>query len=628
MKKRINYLGAGLGVLFGLLLPVLPAAATQKAFLIGIGTYKHLPYITSTGEKLDHLRGPANDVQRIKDLLVSGYHFSPDNVLVLRNQEATREAIISHFDQHLVKGTKPGDLIVFYYSGHGTRIPKADRGFYKAICPYDTLLKAKNIPASNLILDDELADLLNQLKGREVVVIVDSCHSGGMTRSIRGRPVDQLELTPALQSKFLPMEIAEVDSAEMARGKGLSIPKQGDGFGDRISILSSNEDQVSMEMSFPSGVIHGAFTAALLEGISGKENISYGEWFDRAKKTVKDKFRLEQDPQLKATRGTMLTQAVFKVPPTTAGPTAMSNQKSRVTSQKIFNPPTQDIKEVKIQVRLDPIKNIRPENQENLRRNFLKVSYVEIVDTENFDCLIRGEFKNNQYQLRLVTPMGDKQTIPPFKDMEEVTEGITPYLEYNYMLKKLGRINNPHPTFNVKVWMKEKDRRNYRVGEKARFYVSSDQDCYLIMLNLDSQGNMRILFPNQYFRNNFVKAGRVIQIPDEKMGRKFELEFGEPVGEEVVKVFATTQSLKLEDLGLAEPEALGEVKPQPLVKSKPQTLGKAKPTVLKPDLIYFGPRGFIEVPQGSRSIVVKKVEEIPLRKAVWSEDSIVIRSHK
>jgi hypothetical protein len=78
----------------------------------------------------------------------------------------------------------------------------------------------------------------------------------------------------------------------------------------------------------------------------------------------------------------------------------------------------------------------------------------------------------------------------------------------------------------------------------------------------------------------------------------------------------------------SEPEPLGKVKPQALVKSKPQALDKAKPNVFKPDLIYFGPRGLIEVPQDSRSIVVKKVEEIQTGKRGWSEDSIVIRSHK
>ncbi len=228
MGKRLNAFGVVFGILFCLLFTVLEAAvAAQKALLIGVGTYKHLPYITSKGEKLDNLKGPANDVQKIKDLLVSGYNFSENNILVLKDQEATREAILSHFNQWLVKGTRPGDLVLFYYSGHGTRIPKTASGFYKAICPYDTLLNAKKLIDAKLIINEELGDLLGKLRGREVVVIMDSCHSGGMTRSIRGRPVDQLELTPAIQSKFLPMEITDVDSAEMTRGNGLKHPQTG-----------------------------------------------------------------------------------------------------------------------------------------------------------------------------------------------------------------------------------------------------------------------------------------------------------------------------------------------------------------------------------------------------------------
>jgi hypothetical protein len=222
----------------------------------------------------------------------------------------------------------------------------------------------------------------------------------------------------------------------------------------------------------------------------------------------------------------------------------------------------------------------------------------------------------------MVSPTGDAQKIAPSGNMDELVKQMTPYLEYTYLLKKLAQINNPDPAFKVQVWMKDKDRRDFKVGEKAQFFVSSDKDCYLIILNLDSQGGMRVLFPNQYFTNNFIKAGRIIKIPDEKMGQKFELEFGEPVGEEVVKVIATQKPLKLEDVGLAKPAALGKVKPN---VGKPSVI---KPSVVNSDLAYFGPKGMLEVPQDTRSIVVKKVEEIPMGKVVWSEDTIVIRSHK
>jgi hypothetical protein len=87
---------------------------------------------------------------------------------------------------------------------------------------------ARNFEDSGLILDDELGVLFRRLAGREVVAIVDSCHSGTMTRSIRGTPVSRLEQTPAFQSKYLVMDIL----GEQTRGAGtlpsLGLPKQED----------------------------------------------------------------------------------------------------------------------------------------------------------------------------------------------------------------------------------------------------------------------------------------------------------------------------------------------------------------------------------------------------------------
>lgn len=641
MGKRINFFGIALGVLSCLFFIAYPAlAATRKALLIGVGTYQHLPYINSQGERLDNLKGPGNDVQKIKELLVSGYGFRPEEIQLLKDREATREAVLKAFDQWLIQGTKPGDLAVFYFSGHGTRISRGSQDYYKAICPHDAQMKAKNLASANLIVHEELGSLLGKLKGREVVVIMDSCHSGGMTRSIRGTAVSRLEQTPAIQAKFLPVEIAEVDSVGKTRGKGLPLrsSKKEVGFEGQISILSSREDQVSVELTLPNGIIHGAFTAALLEGIEKKKDIRYGEWFEYARKTIKDRFRLEQDPQLKPDQGKLLSHAVFKpnpadqvsaiaqLSPTEKPPSASSEKptpspKPQTTLQPskppspspgaasvpkpqpspppVSPPAPVETKEVRVLVRLDPIPGSKPEGFSILQEKLKEIPYVDLVKVDFFDCLIRGEFKNSQFHLRMITPMGDGEEIPPSGKIEDLIKEISPHLEHTYWLKKLARISNPRSPFKVKVWLKDMDQRDFRVGEKARFYFSSEKDCYLVMLNLDSQGNIHILFPNQYFKDNFIRAKQVVEIPDKKMGKKFELEFGEPVGEEVVKVIATQNPLKLEDLGLA-----------------------------KLDMAGYGPKGLISVPDTRRSILVKKVEEITAGKMVWSEDTIVIRTHK
>ena len=83
------------------------------------------------------------------------------------------------------------------------------------------------------------------------------------------------------------------------------------------------------------------------------------------------------------------------------------------------------------------------------------------------------------------------------------------------------------------------------------------------------------------------------------MGKKFELEFGEPVGEEVIKVIATRQPLGLGDLGL-----------------------------YRADFPAFGPKGLIVVPESRKDSLVKKVQAIPLSDLSWSEDTLGIRSHR
>jgi hypothetical protein len=619
MKKQTYLLKIVLTTL-GLLMICTPLLAASKALLIGVGTYKNLPYVTSQGLKLDNLRGPSNDVKKMKEILMAQYSFRPGDIAALMDQEATREAILENFDQFLIKETKPGDLVLVYFSGHGTRIPDGTSGFFKALCPYDVQPKAGKLEDARLLTDGELANLLNKLKGRETVVIIDSCHSGGMTRSVRGVSTSPLEETPAVRSKFLPVEIAELGNTNLI-SRGIQRPdisSSGAG-GNRIFLASSKEDQISLEMTLSSGVVHGAFTAALLEGLAKKKDLSYEELFGQAQKTIKDKFRLEQDPQLKANQKTLLAQRVFKAQSPVVSPKTTPSKDSP-PSPVPASPPNSDIAKdnLKVLVRLDPLAGATPETLDKFRERLLEMPYVELVNTDRFDYLIRGEFKNNRYQIRLITPMGDQKVINPSKELGEIIKGMAPHLEYVKWLKQLSRISQPNPPFNVTIRMREKDRRDFRVGEKAQLLVFSDKDCYVILLNLDSQGGMQILFPNQYYSSNFIKAGQVIKIPDERMGKKFELEFSEPVGEEMVKVIAMEKPFRLEDLGLNRPEDPGKTQKLP----KPE-----KPAGLNVAQLSFGPKGFMEIPEGTRGIMVKKVETISQGKSGWSEDTIIIRTH-
>src|SRR6266540_1330180 len=103
------------GVLLGLSLPQTgaPHSSTKKlALLVGINNYKY-------PDKVSSLEGCLNDVRDIRDILISKrYGFRAEDIHVLRNEEATRENILKEFNTHLIAKANPGDVVVFYYSGH------------------------------------------------------------------------------------------------------------------------------------------------------------------------------------------------------------------------------------------------------------------------------------------------------------------------------------------------------------------------------------------------------------------------------------------------------------------------------------------------------------------------------
>ena len=89
-------------------------------------------------------------------------------------------------------------------------------------------------------------------------------------------------------------------------------------------------------------------------------------------------------------------------------------------------------------------------------------------------------------------------------------------------------------TFDIKVWT---GKNEYQIGEKITFYVRSDQDTYLTLLNISSNGDATVIFPNAYHKDNFLRGGRTYEIPAEDYG--FEFDVRGPAGLERIKAIAT-----------------------------------------------------------------------------------------
>ncbi|MEO0685288.1 MAG: caspase family protein, partial [Cyanobacteria bacterium J06649_11] len=84
----------------------------KLALLVGINQYSQIPA----------LKGCLTDVELQRELLIHRFGFQPLDILSLTNKQATREGIENAFLEHLVKQAKPGDVVVFHFSGYGSRV--------------------------------------------------------------------------------------------------------------------------------------------------------------------------------------------------------------------------------------------------------------------------------------------------------------------------------------------------------------------------------------------------------------------------------------------------------------------------------------------------------------------------
>lgn len=82
------------------------------------------------------------------------------------------------------------------------------------------------------------------------------------------------------------------------------------------------------------------------------------------------------------------------------------------------------------------------------------------------------------------------------------------------------------------------DKTVYKVGELATFTVRSGHDCHLTLINVAPNGEGTVIFPNDYQRDNFLKAGTELQVPGEKAG--FQLRLQDKGEETVVAVCNAT----------------------------------------------------------------------------------------
>jgi hypothetical protein len=228
----------------------------KKALVVGINDYAPI------GTGGPDLNGCVNDARDMANTLVI-CGFPALSVRILTNQNATKANIISNLT-NLVTTSKKGDSIVFYYSGHGTRVANIGSDFEvdgldDAICPHD-------YASAGVIRDDEFAAILNKLPaGVNMDVIFDCCHSGTGTRRMNlvdldGNPTNEAArfIEPNLEDEFYFNHSKELVEVKKTSKKGtkqvITVTTM-----NHTLFAACKDSQVAMEGNM-GGVTRGYFT--------------------------------------------------------------------------------------------------------------------------------------------------------------------------------------------------------------------------------------------------------------------------------------------------------------------------------------------------------------------------------
>ncbi|MBD1847605.1 caspase family protein [Cyanobacteria bacterium FACHB-63] len=245
----------------------------KRALLVGINQYTG----TTKGEWLP-LKGAVNDVELQRELLSLRFGFK--DIQVLTDKAATREAILKTFNDFLVEGAKPGDVIVFHFSGHGSNVIDPNKvhedGLNGTLVPYDNGLPfgypnvggvVNDITAGTIFL---LMAALKQKGVTNVTVVLDSCYAGAGVRGnliVRSRP-GHFELRGNGRSSKLEMSPEELQEQQRwLKRLNLSpddwIKLRQEQIANGVAILAAQRNQQAIDAVFANDIHAGVFTQAL-----------------------------------------------------------------------------------------------------------------------------------------------------------------------------------------------------------------------------------------------------------------------------------------------------------------------------------------------------------------------------
>ena len=555
----------------------------KLALLVGINKYQYVP----------DLKGTVNDVKAMRDLLVRSFQFPKEHIRVLTDASATRNGILSAIREHLIAKARPDSVVIFHYSGHGSRVKDRSGdesdGYDETLVPHDS---GRRDHENRDITDDELNGLLRQLveKTPNVTFILDSCFSGSALRgSGLARTVEPDDRDPPDRPESQP-----------SRSRGISDGASGFRPANaQYALISGAADQEQAYEVHQEAKTYGALTWHLTQQIRqvGAE-ATYRDVMDLVRAKVTALFPA-QHPQLEGARSDNLVfsdRSLVPEPYVLISPLSgrtvklQAGQVHGVTAGSIFEvyppgtkvfasaQPTGKIKVKTVEVISSEAEIIKgevsgaasraverehffedmtlgihfgnPEGSpelQNIMKRLLSLDHIRKVDRpQGYDLLIRQE------KGFFVTEAGEPTEISPrvrVSDEDAIKQVVAQVEKWAHWFGVLS-IANPRTELAIEFLIEEPTGEGREVpkthrdldltlyeGEKfeAKIANNSKHDIYFALLDVSSDGSIEVIYPRNQAKERLAVG--------QSWTRRLEtfLPEGRDSIRDVLKVIATTE---------------------------------------------------------------------------------------
>jgi hypothetical protein len=208
--------------------PQAPLLASNHALIITVSEYQRSP-----------LPGVLTD-RKLANELARRFGVPPQNIVELSEQQVTREGLRQALAT-MNQGVMPGDRLYVYFSGHGARfLSKATGQCTESIVMQDM----------RVVTNAEFASMLKPLSAKtdKTIVMLDSCHSGGVARAASSRSAGLLK---GLRPKYSP----EASSPECSLAVNLGSFSQARGIdlnttdNNLVILAAARPDEVAWDTS-------------------------------------------------------------------------------------------------------------------------------------------------------------------------------------------------------------------------------------------------------------------------------------------------------------------------------------------------------------------------------------------